>query len=309
MAETLKPGIELDSSSISLLDKSTLYSTLIPIGRGVPVRGLLDISLEAGYEGLEWAPVRFGTLGWQMHNGALSREEKDGIRSFQQSFRSEKTIFDSLKHQNPVFALYAYALLPQSEASLDDLEKLQKVLGKEMPVVLYPRQLGEKPLGERPFSQKTYQAMPDAMEFFGAINIEEMVRAGKKLGFTGVTYDSHLARMKSEDGLDLGPWQESLPQLLPHIQEIHISAGRVDLPGPQVDTMKELRDLLFGTRETDINKILEAIKSSGWTGRTVTIAPAAAIRSALYPNKRFLTPGEVIEGHRRIVDNVKTALF
>ena len=114
--------------------------------------------------------------------------------------------------------------------------------------------------------------------------------------------------MRAQDGVGLSPWQETLPQLLPHAQEIHVAAGRLDIKQSHIDTEQELRDLLSGRGETDLLKMLKAVRESGWTGRVVTEIPAVALHNIRANRSSFSSVRDLIEDHRRIVGNIQDSL-
>ena len=68
-------------------------------------------------------------------------------------------------------------------------------------------------------------------------------------------------------------------------------------------------DLYFGRKGTEIYQILEMIKKSGWTGRVVTEVPFQALKNLRARNKDSIETKDLMEDHRRIVDNLKEALL
>ncbi len=293
---------EYGMSVMNFFDKSTIYTALLP------AHAIVDIATESGYKDLEWHPLRFTVAGEQLrHNLGVSQYVKDGIGSLHQSWRIQKTLAQVAKHPYPAIAAASFVLLPETDASLTDLQKLQRVLGKQLPVVLYPRQ-------ERPgishqwgFAAMTYQPLPEVLEFFGVQNVEEMIKKGKELGYTGVTIDLTHIR-ESEDGKSLGHWKDVLPLLLPDAVEVHVSAGRVERKTlVTFDPMEELRDLYKGHGQSELIEMLRYIRQSGWQGRFVTEIPAVALH-ALGNTNPFESPRELAEKHKRLVKNIQDIL-
>lgn len=293
-------NVEINSSVGNLGDKSAPQALFWTVER------YISTVKEAGYTGLEWFPLRTPVVGLQMRLGLLSQQAKDGIRSLHQSYRSEKSFREAWNHPNRPLAALSYFLLPERVSSLNDLEHIQKVLGRKLPVVLYPSQEGEESGAQRHFADKLFQPTPGVMRQWGAKSIQELIEQTYQRGYTGLCLD--LFHFRKPDEIDLNPWQETLPQLLPHTKEIHISAGRGDMMQDYVDTNAELRDLLNGTQHTDLPRILRAIKDLGWSGRMVTEIPATSLKLILGTSSRFLDTNSFIEGHRSIVGNTKVIL-
>jgi hypothetical protein len=287
--------MELDSAVLNYLGLATIYTTLLPID------AFIDVSSESGYSGLEYHPLRW-IPGISINHGRIT--EPDRIKSLHEGFRGERTILDSLKHPNKVLALQAYMTLPYGPTSVEELNKIQEIVGKKLDIVLYPKTnpLEEAELGRHSdFGENTYQPTRGVMEMWGVNTIDEMIQKGKELGYTGIAYDTSHART-------IPNWQEHLPYLLEQgvIKEIHLAAGRTDMG--YEGTVEELGDLLYGTRKTELSQMLQVIKDSGWKGRVVTEIPIGALK-ALTKRGVFVTLKQLIEDHRRIVDNVGDIIF
>lgn len=287
--------MELDTAILNYLGLATIYTTLLPID------AFIDIASESGYSGLEYHPLK-GIPGISINHGKIS--EPDKIKSLHEGFRGEKTIFDALRHPNKALALQAYMALPYGPTSVRELDRLQEIVGKKLDIVLYPKTtlFDEAALGRHTnFGENTYQPTKEVMEMWGVTTIDEMIKKGESLGYTGITYDTSHSRT-------ISPWQEHLPQLLEQgvIKEVHLSAGRTDMG--YAKTVEELGDLLFGTKKTELLQMLQAIKDSDWQGRVITEIPINAIKDV---RKRgaIVTPKQMIDDHRRIVDNTGAILF
>lgn len=305
MSELVRPNpTEINVSLASQLTE-VVTSPRFPVNPKLPFYTagfFVDQGHAAGYDGMEWHPLRNSTLaGIQTNTGLfLPDSAKDYIHSAHQSFRSEKSLKEALNHPSPLVALGAYGLFPEANSSLKEIEDLQGKIGRKLPVVVYPN----SPAGRQgwDFGEKTYQPNTDVLEEFGASSIEEMIAEGERRGFTGVTIDIHHM-------LTLGPWQEVLPQLLPFTSEIQIAVGRIDAPQEDPSTEQKLEDLYFGRHGTEIYQILEAIKNSRWTGIVVTEIPAEALRRLRENNPGLVSTSNFVEDNRRIVDNLKEALI
>lgn len=289
--------VKINSSLGNFLDKSMPYTLLWTVNRFV------STAQQAGYAGLEWHPFRLPMTGLQIRNDTVSQHEKNGIKSLHQSFRGEKNIFEAWHHSNRTLALIAYTLLPETVKSLNHLEHIQMVVGKRLPTVLYPPlKLGEESGVNRPFAEKLFQPTPEVAKRWYVQSVKELVGEAQRRGYTGFCLDLYHFRESGE--VDFDPWQSLLPYFLSFTKEIHISAGRLDMNDKNIDTMAELKDLLDGTNNTDLPKILIAIRDIGWRGLITTEIPAAALKSLDGSQRRFLPESYFIEYHQRITDTI-----
>ncbi len=297
MAEILTGAPEVDCSLMSLFDKSLLLSTF-----SLPASGYLDIIKDSNYSGLEWHPIKNTRAARQMNSGRVEAEFKDSIHSLHQSWRGEKSLFQAVSSLKPI-AVFSYLILPERVASLNDLENLQRVLGKELPVVLYPTENGSEESGtERNFKEKIIQPTPEIMQRWHTRTATEFVKKAKRKGYTGLCIDLAHIRGNTQEGYSFEPWRETLPQLLPFTTEIHVSAGRVDMS--YENTKNELKDLIKGTCYTELPRMLDLIRQTGWKGRVVTEIPAPAVLG-LHSEKSIQT---LINDHKEIVYNIKRLL-
>ena len=176
-AEVPRLHREIDTANGNLFDISTFYTALLP------AHAMVDGIKEAGYRGFEWHPLRFPILsGAQMNSGLISEGVKDAVVSLHQSYRSEKSLGEALHHPNRALAVVSYLVLPERVASLDDLERIQKGVGRELPVVLYPAREGEESGTERLFGEKTFQPLPEVMQQWGVATPEELIVATYERG-------------------------------------------------------------------------------------------------------------------------------
>jgi hypothetical protein len=143
------------------------------------------------------------------------------------------------------------------------------------------------------------------MQRWSTRTVQELTGEAKRRGYTGYCVDLSHLRGKPIGGYTLNPWQETLPQLLPFTQELHVSAGRYDM-GYQ-KTEEELKDLIRGTRNTQLPQMLDFIKRADWSGRVVTEIPPLALHR-LRGNSSFLSINNLMEDHQEIVQNIKAVL-
>lgn len=296
--------IEIGSSIMSMFDASTIYTA------AWPVRAFADITNEAGYNGgLEWHPVRGMLAGIQVKSGLVNLYEKESIQSLHQSWREEKSLGDVLHHPNKPLALISYVLLPERVKSLNDLQQLQETVGRELPVVLYPpSKLGEESGTDRNFGEKLFQPTAEIMQAWNVRSVSELIGEMTPRGYTGLCLDLFHMRRPYDTEVNLDPWQETLPQLLPYTKEIHVAAGRVDIGQDRIDTEAELRDLLQGTVTTEMSHMLQEIAKTNWTGRVVTEVPAMALHQNRKNAGRFTTINQLVADHKQLVTNIHALL-
>lgn len=299
LKETFSSGVEVDCSVMNLFDKSTIYTAFYPVSAYV------DVIESAGYRGMQWHPIRNTVAGAQMNAGLIGLSDKGAITSGHQSWRNEKSFREAYNHPNRAIAMASYILLSERMASLDDLEKLQRTVGRKLPVVLYPEYEDEESGTSRNFGDKTFQPTPEVMRRWDVRTVQQMIGEAKHRGYTGFCVDLAHLRGESVDGYTFNPWQETLPQLLLFAQEIHVSAGRFDMGYEK--TQEELRDLIQGTGNTELSAMLECIGKSGWIGRVVTEIPAMALHG-LRGNKPFMSVKNLAKDHGEIVYHIQTLL-
>ena len=284
----------------------SLPSQIAP-GPGLLLRSAsfyVDKALEAGYDGHEWFPMRnLAEVGRQTNDGALPDYVKESIRSAHQSWRHEKTFGEAWDNPNRKLrwlGMASYFLFPETTESLEYINRLQEQLGRKLPVVMYPDTEGGRHT-DFEFKNKTYQPSANVTREFGANTIQEMIDEGRRRGFDSLTVDIHHM-------LGLGRWEEVLPRLLPHATEIHIALGRID---DELDpkTQQKLEDLYSGRKGTEIYRILETIKRIWSGGIVVTEIPYQALATLRKKYKESLETKDLVEDHRRIVDNLREALL
>jgi len=300
MTPETRPQIEVSTAIGNFFDKSHPAPVLWTVGRFVRA------AEESGYAGLEWHPLRIPS-SFLLKRGFASQHSKDRITSLHQSYRSEKNFTEAWNHPNRQLAVVSYFLLPERVDSLKDLQKFQEAVGRKLPVVLYATLPGEESGTDRPFGEKLFQPTPEVMEMWGVQSAEQMVEEGYRRGYTGLCLD--LFHFRETGEVDLNPWQESLPKLLEHTKEIHVSAGRDDVKVAHgVDTDAELGDLVMGTSKTDLTRILQAVKDLGWSGYVVTEIPAASIRQHNIRGGAIMLTSDLVESHKQVVDTIKGVL-
>lgn len=292
----------IHSSMQNMVDLPTLYAFFAPLGY------FSDVSQKSGYDGMEYFPWRLPDA--QLRTGLASQGALDTITSAHQGFRSERSIKEVLKHPNPKLAAFFFVTTTERVSSLESLQKLQQIKGRNLPLVVYPHHEWQ---GENEYdlfkelAGKLVQPAPELLGRWGLNSVSQFAKAVTARGYSGLCLDLFHIRRFPTQGFNTGfaPWQEAIPQLLPDTKEIHLGVGRFDFKG-NFDSMAELMDLYTGNSDTDIVPILEMVRDSGWRGPIVTEIPARAIAKII--NKRLVTPRLYIEAHSRITQNLRQVL-
>ncbi len=288
---------------VNLFDKSLIYTA------GWPISRFVKTIKDAGYSGIEWHPMRGIYSGIQMQMGLITDADKISITSLHQSYRSEKSILESWQHPNRSLALLSYFLLPERVSSLNDLLRVQKVVGKQLPAVLYPTKDNEFSGTSLPFSEKLFQPTPEVMADWSTNNLDEFIMQSRRLGYTGICLDLFHIRAKNIGHFGFNPWENTLQTLfeLDRVPELHLAAARSDMGTSHIDTIKELQSLLDPKQDSEIIRMLQSIRDFGWKGNIVTEIPAAVLNQ-ISSSGSFLSTSRLIDNHKRIVDRVKNIL-
>lgn len=293
------PNVEVNCSVMNLFDLSVFYTTLWP------VEAFVDTVRESGYNGLEWHPLR-AIAGLQMNQGLVSQHSKETVRSLHQSWRSETNLAQVWNNPNRFMAFASYLLLQERVASLTELEKLQKVVGRALPVTLYPSRQGEDSGTSRLFGEKLFQPTPEVMFNWRIRTAEALIAEACRRGYTGFALDLYHMRGQEVDGVGLNPWQETLPKLLPYTKEIHVSAGRVDVGSHHIDTEDELQSLIKHGRDSELYRMMKVASNFDWTGQIVTEIPAMALHRIQRRSGSNFSVSRLVEDHKKIVDHINT---
>lgn len=294
-----QPKVEVDASIMNFFGPNTIYTTVWPFSK------FKSMATEAGYDGLEVHPLQLPVIsGFQLRTGiGLNEDQKKFVRSMHQSWRSEKSFDDVLACRKQglfkfAVSAFTYLTLTEREESLDDLDKIQRAVGRKLPAILFPPQSPQEESGvKRNYAEKLFQPTATLMDQWDIKTVTGLIKALFDKEYTGFCIDLHHLRQTGETTLN--PWQETLPKLLPFTTEIHIAAGRVDMPNPNFNTMAELSDLLNGTSKTDLPKMLEMIAKSGWRGRLVTEISSSVLL------QKLITVKSLIENHKRMINTIK----
>ncbi len=284
--ETRQRQINIDSSVGNLFSPQMPQTLLWPMG------AVLDTIREAHYRGVEWHPMRTWA-GMQMRAGLISQDDKNAFVSLHQSYRNEKHFREAWNHPNRGIAVASYFLLPERVSSLDNLERAQEVIGRTMPVVLYPSNEGEESGLDRPFGEKLIQPSPEVMEIWGVQTSQEFAEEAQRRGYK-ICLDLLHVRRVGRMGLSLGPWQQAFEYLLPDTSEIHVPAERSDQK-QSIDTQNDFQAFL--TKRGTIIEMLREIRNSGREYRVVTEM-----------KNSYRSAQQWVEGNRQIVEILQDQL-
>lgn len=263
-----------ETASLNFLDKSTITSTYWwTAGR------YTDASKRANYHGLEWHPLSVRVpAGLQVESGIVGENFKRSILSAHQSFRGERNIRQVYRHPNKLMALASYFLLPYSTDSLGNLERLQKVVGRDLPVILSPPvgDLEETGMLYRPFGERLFQPTTEVMKRWNVGSIDGLIEEYQLRGYDGFCFDTVHSRVLR--AVDLGKDTDGLRRVLEHTREVHLSAGRTDMNWyyRNPDPLSDLRELV-GSEGGEFSNFVRDIANNWSGGAVVTEIPASSI--------------------------------
>lgn len=267
----------------------------------MPLEIMVNKAKTLGYDGIQYIPIRF-FASLQVKTGLVSKDALRGILCAEQSYRSEKSISQVLKHRNKKLAAMAYIGMEEKLSSLETLHKLQRLKTSWLPLVVYPPDTWE--INHPKYNELKsvhFQPTPEHVSEWNLKNPDELLMKANDFGIYSFCLDTyHLRRTPIRGNQYLWNWRELLPKLLPDTTVIHIGAGRNDFSG--IDSMGELYDLIFRTEITEIWPILRLIKRNwdnniAWSKIIVTEIPANSITKVA--NLNFNTV------HSRITENLR----
>lgn len=260
-------------ATANILDQSTLKPALT-----WRIKEHVEFSESSGFSGVEVWPQ--GPIRMQIDMNRISEKEKKGITSVHQaaSFGFRKAFPSKRELQKAVF-------LPETNASLYHLEKLNKVLKREIPAVLFSG-LPKGYMEISSYKERGIQTSPELCSEIGAQNASEFLEAVMEMGYTNVVIDTHHIRhpnVYTGEENPLRNWQESFQVLLPKVNEIHVGLGRADFGKLDPKIVKEeLFDFLEGgSRNTEVIRMLRSVSETGWRGLVVLELRPSAIKDAL----------------------------
>jgi hypothetical protein len=316
---------EINLASISLSSLKTPYI------HGLSLNNLVNIALESDYRGLQWQPpVRLSIanlqLKWRLDN--ISPEILDKIRSGQESWRSEKSLAEAWTHETNRFGALLSQALPYKLDSLTQLGKIQQAINKsgdprELPVTIWELEEDVDAAIEAGLHQRLIEPHPKLVDVWGLKDwwladgrtdeekVSKIIDKALNRGYTAFDFDPFHWQLEHE-GITMPALKDAVPQLLPHIAQVGISAGRIDMLNQAkeagIDTMAWLDDLLNGTTESKLQTILSNLKKEGYKGPAVVKIPIGAIAQQTQ-NRLLMLPDEINAAHTSIKNNVEKLLY
>lgn len=278
----LNEMVEVGCSVASLLDKSTFLTF------SWPPHAFVDFAHDAGYEGkLELHPFRI----------PLDQYVKDHIVSLHQSWRSERNIMEVWSHRKePIFPAMAmsFILLPELKDSTYALFHLQNEIGRDLPIILYPREDVEEIMAPMVFGEKLFQPNVLTLRQWNSTTMHGFIIEARRRGYTGFCWDTL-------HGQSLPGWQDGLAIALEEgfVREVHVQAGRKDRNYPGVDSVRDLQDLVVGRGSGGCMQALRMLKEYNWKGLAVTEILSSNLSGDIHQKKQI---------HREIVNTIQTIL-
>ncbi len=266
----------------------------------------IDAIQESGYVANEHHPIRFTPLWYQLGTNRAVQTFQDSIKSGHQSIRGIGGALNLAKAaaRRDIFTLESYYLFRYSPESLKDLVKLQKVLERKIPVVMYPNQNGIFAEGSDQFGQQLVQPTTEVMKWWGVTAIDGLIEQAKARGcyFCLDTLHSRIL-----NGIDLTKDPEARAKILEHTSEVHVRAD--------TDVQKwysnfvpgaDMKAIIDNDRNSLIGQFLGDIGKEWNGGRVVMETPYDAM-NAVYREKTVqdenLSVSQLLEYHKRSVNN------
>lgn len=298
----MKKQVEVLTSTLNYVDSRSLAPIFWTPEN---CKRVIDAS---GYDGIEHHPNAM-LSGLLLQLGLASDQAKSKVRALHQTWTSKPTptSISNLLH-SPIYKMmlevFSQTFLPEMNSSLDDMARIQHVVGRRLPAVLFPSHESNPSIDEkrRAFSERTFQPTAEWLGTYDGSFFAYRLLEFRQVHpyFTGVCLD--LGHIKP-----MGNWQDLLPILLHDAQEIHIRCAE-DF-GREEEVKKDLRSLLTGIDKSDILTQLDYIKRHGQkVRRVITELSASTLASQIRPSGVFVTQRELVQAHQAIVQTIRGAL-
>lgn len=278
----------------------------------------IQFAFSRGYEGLELYPIRslFGSLSKQMLSDLQLGIEKTWIKSLHQSFRSEKTLGDIIRHPNSMLALKAFISMPERNASMQHLLNMQNQIG-DVPTVIFPHHgvgeiVGGKIWNEPEYPEidklrnRLFQPTANLMHRYQLSSFDQIVDRLVANGmFDGICFDTHHAvvpfQIKNDEGkvvkeYKLGNWREMIDDHFNLIRLVHIRFSSPEEEHHDENSFDDLVNILKGNHDNTTSDMIKHLMNNGYEGDFTVEVPSAVISAARSSINVFFN----IDLHRRL---------
>ncbi len=249
-----------------------------------PMSKFINTALGFGADGIRFQPMR-NYAAWQLFTGQLNNENLNGILCTEQSFRSERWPWQWLFHKNKKLALAAWLFMPyisdKFEDSLWGVRKLTQVMGKSLPITLYPAKRGQHQPTQLGYPHMLIQIAPEMLIDLGITKYADIPSILYNLKYTGVTLDLLHIRRSSD-------WLVLFEIILPYIQEVHIPLLRPDFSDYSQLIAHFWSDVKNNTSTSSMGYMLTRLISEGWGGNIVLEGESANIGEDVVKLKKYL---------------------
>ncbi len=266
-----------------------------------PTSQLSNYAELAGYTGgIQWHSFRSLSKYQLLYFGAPQRSQ-DAITSAHQSFVGETSPFTQ------------HLILPNNEASLRDIQILQRRLGRKLPTVLYPGASKHKPY-KYGFKEATFQPTPEVFSMWRARDHADLLFRAGIFGYDGLAVDVAHTNKKADpekgEVNDYHPLEDNLDKLFPHAKEVHV---RVASEFDQKEALEELKNLLDGNPVSRNLRVLRHLKDYKKIKphkdiRVVVEVPASAFKALEKTSGKFIRTEDLFRWHGRLFDAVDGVL-
>jgi hypothetical protein len=299
---------KLGMAQFSLLGKSTI--TAVP---RLTTDEFAQIKEDLGIDGYEWHPTKNMTSSHEINNGNIRGNFRESILSAHQSYLGQRTLFDVGKaiSQKPgqwPLIVGSYVFLPYSVDSLQNIVTLQEVVGKKLPVVIYPTEDNSSQSSSlNSFGERLFQPTQEVMNIWGVKTIEELLEMYPDKGMDGICLDTTHSRILAN--IDLRKDLRALKLVLRHTKEIHIRPGALDMQSHynQKDPLGDLRQLLGNDENAWYPMFIKSISGSWEGGRIITEVQTQALEAfhkETYGKDVAVNLDIILYYHKQITDNL-----
>jgi hypothetical protein len=277
----------------------TLWSFLFPIEL------IIWIARKAGYDGIQYSPIRL-FAGLQVRLGLLSSYAKRYIFAAEQSPRNEvihwregkRAFADFLTSEQPILGVLFYILLPFRRDSMKILIKLQHLLDKKIPMVIYPYHEFEEPQ-YREFSQigmRLVQPEPGLITRWRVNNyllFQARIFTADFNRFNGICFDTDKARLMPWS------WKQQIEENIDDIKLVHVRfRSKLEVKNDKSTT---------GVIDQELVDMINTLVKNGYSGDWVIEMPMDGLSEVI--GKRWwlaiINPWYFIKAQKKLVNLIR----
>lgn len=262
-----------------------------------PISYQISLARSAGYDGLEWFPLRF-PFGY----GRMPEAKRQYILAFHQSYLGELSLKEAIENNKKnSAALPSYLIMQHRYHSMTYIARYERqVFNDEVPVVIYPPEHFEF----ASFPQR-FQIIGKIVKDWGLSDIQELIRWAEKQSLRFV-FDTNHSR-----NIGLGHWSDVIKDSIDMIDEIHIRTGHYvpnRTPEQLASSVSETKDTFEGDFNSELAEILRLFKDLKWDGLVTIEIPTSEILKVAGIKSSIVLPITFRKVHSQLLANIKSLL-